>query len=238
MTTEAATRRGVPDATVARLPGYLRALTSLVEQDTPSVSSEELALAAGVGPAKLRKDLSYLGSYGVRGVGYDVARLAEEITDVLGLAQEWPVAIIGMGNLGRALAAYRGFATRGFRVVAVLDHDARLVGLRAAGHVVRPMADLPVLVRDEGLAIGVIATPPESAQLVADGLVESGVRSILNFAPCVLTVPEDVDVRKVDLATELQILAFLAVQRSEHLPEGLAADAAESLTPAKEAVGS
>lgn len=203
----------VPDATVARLPGYLRALTALVEDNVTSVSSEELATATGVNPAKLRKDLSHLGSYGVRGVGYDVGRLVSEITGVLGLAQDWPVAIVGMGNLGRALAAYRGFGTRGFRIVAVLDHDERLVGLRAAGHVVRPMSDLPLLRREHGLAIGVIATPPEAAQSVADQLVAAGVTSILNFAPCVLAVPPGVDVRKVDLATELQILAFLGQQR-------------------------
>lgn len=213
VSTEAVSRRGVPDATVARLPGYLRALTQLVEEGVASVSSDELATRAGVNPAKLRKDLSHLGSYGVRGVGYDVARLAHKVTEVLGLAQEWPVAIIGMGNLGRALAAYRGFASRGFRIIAVLDHDERIVGLRAAGQVVRPMADLPELVREEGLAIGVIATPPEAAQSVADQLVEAGVRSILNFAPTVLSVPDDVDVRKVDLATELQILAFLGQHR-------------------------
>ena len=143
MSTEAASRRGVPDATVARLPGYLRALTALADDGVVSVSSEELSALAGVGPAKLRKDLSHLGSYGVRGGGYDVTMLAAEITEVLGLARDWPVAIIGMGNLGRALAAYRGFATRGFKVVAVLDHDERLVGLRAAGLVVQAMADLP-----------------------------------------------------------------------------------------------
>lgn len=218
MSMEVASRRGVPDATVARLPGYLRALTALVDDRVRSVSSDELAAAAGVTPAMLRKDLSHLGSYGVRGVGYDVAHLAAEVTEVLGLAREWPVAIVGMGNLGRALAAYRGFSTRGFRIVAVLDHDTRLVGLRAAGQTVRPMTDLPALVRDEGLAIGVIATPAESAQQVADQLVAAGVRSILNFAPSVISVPADVDVRKVDLATELQILAFLAQQRAEPAP--------------------
>lgn len=218
MSMEAASRRGVPDATVARLPGYLRALTALVDDRVRSVSSDELAAAAGVTPAMLRKDLSHLGSYGVRGVGYDVAHLAAEVTEVLGLAREWPVAIVGMGNLGRALAAYHGFSTRGFRIVAVLDHDTRLVGLRAAGQTVRPMTDLPALVRDEGLAIGVIATPAESAQQVADQLVAAGVRSILNFAPSVISVPADVDVRKVDLATELQILAFLAQQRAEPAP--------------------
>lgn len=213
VTTEAASRRGVPDATVARLPGYLRELTALVEEGVLSVSSEELAATVGVNPAKLRKDLSHLGSYGVRGVGYDVARLAHEITSVLGLGKDWPVAIIGMGNLGRALAAYGGFAERGFRIIAVLDHDERIVGLRAAGHVVRPMSDLAALVNEEGLAIAVIATPSAAAQSVADQVIEAGVSSILNFAPCVLTVPEGVDVRKVDLATELQILAFLGQQR-------------------------
>jgi redox-sensing transcriptional repressor len=193
---------------VARLPGYLQALTSFAERGTGSVSSEELAAAAGVSPAKLRKDLSHLGSYGVRGVGYEVDRLAYEISVALGLTHDWPVAVVGMGNLGRALAAYSGFATRGFRVLALLDRDERLVGLRVAGRTIRPMGDLRALVREEGLAIGVIATPPESAQEVADALVDAGVRSILNFAPCVLVVPPEVVVRKVDLSTELQILAF------------------------------
>ncbi len=193
---------------MARLPGYLRALTSLARDGIGSVSSEELAAAAGVSSAMLRKDLSHLGSYGVRGVGYDVERLASEITSVLGLTQDWPVAIVGMGNLGRALAAYRGFAERGFRVIALLDGDARLVGEEVADQKVRPMEDLPRLVADDGLAIGVIATPPEGAQQACDDLVAAGVRSVLNFAPAVLAVPDGVVVRKVDLSTELQILAF------------------------------
>ena len=125
---------------MARLPGYLRALTSLAREGTVSVSSEELAAAAGVSSAMLRKDLSHLGSYGVRGVGYDVERLASEITSALGLTQEWPVAIVGMGNLGRALAAYRGFAERGFRVIALLDGDPRVVGVKVSGRKVRPMS--------------------------------------------------------------------------------------------------
>ncbi|MGG5259156.1 redox-sensing transcriptional repressor Rex [Phycicoccus avicenniae] len=208
MSAAAAARRGVPDASVARLPGYLRALTALAADGTASVSSEELAAAAGVSSAMLRKDLSHLGSYGVRGVGYDVDRLASEIAAALGLTQDWPVAIVGMGNLGRALAAYRGFAERGFRVIALLDRDARVVGEVVAGTRVRSTDDLPDLVERDGLAIGVIATPPEGAQEAADVLVAAGVRSVLNFAPVVLSVPEDVVVRKVDLSTELQILAF------------------------------
>lgn len=193
---------------MARLPGYLRALTGLAREGIGSVSSEELANAAGVSSAMLRKDLSHLGSYGVRGVGYDVEFLASEIAAALGLTQDWPVAIVGMGNLGRALAAYRGFAERGFRVIALLDGDPRVVGDEVAGQRVRPMSDLSGLVRDQGLAIGVIATPDEGAQDACDSLVAAGVRSVLNFAPAVLTVPADVTVRKVDLSTELQILAF------------------------------
>ncbi len=193
---------------MARLPGYLRALTALAGEGIASVSSEELALAAGVSSAMLRKDLSYLGSYGVRGVGYDVERLASEIAAALGLTQDWPVAIVGMGNLGRALAAYRGFAERGFRVIALLDHDERVVGEEIAGCPVRPMSDLPGLVERDGLAIGVIATASEGAQEACDELVAAGIRSVLNFAPVVLAVPDDVVVRKVDLSTELQILAF------------------------------
>ena len=208
MSTAATARRGIPEASVARLPGYLRALTALAREEIASVSSEELAAAAGVSSTMLRKDLSHLGSYGVRGVGYDVERLASEIAAVLGLTQDWPVAIVGMGNLGRALAAYRGFAERGFRVIALLDRDPGVVGEEVADQVVLPMSDLARLVEDEGLAIGVIATPPEGAQQACDDLVSAGIRSLLNFAPGVLTVPAGVTVRSVDLSTELQILAF------------------------------
>lgn len=205
MTREVPVVRGVPEASVERLPGYLRTLTVLQEQGTTLVSSEELAAAAGVGSAMLRKDLSHLGSTGVRGVGYDVERLASLLAESLGLTRDWPVAIVGMGKLGRALAAHAGLAARGLRVVALLDRDPAVVGEVVAGQVVRPMSDLPRL---EGLAIGVIATPAGSAQDAADALIEAGVGSILNLAPAVLSVPEDVVVRSVDLASELQVLAF------------------------------
>ena len=214
MSADPTTRRGIPDATVARLPEYLRALTGFAERGIPSVSSEELAAAAGVRSAKLRKDLSHLGSYGVRGVGYEVDHLAYQISRELGLTQDWAVAIIGMGNLGHALAAYSGFATRGFRIVGLLDQDEHVIGQRIAGLIVDSMDVLDDLVETQGLAIGVIATPAASAQEVCDRLVRAGVRSILNFAPCVLVVPEGVDVRKVDLSTELQILAFHEQRKS------------------------
>ncbi|MEO8555234.1 MAG: redox-sensing transcriptional repressor Rex [Actinomycetota bacterium] len=208
MIADPAARREIPDATVARLPEYLRALTDLAGRGVASVSSEELATEAGVRSAKLRKDLSHLGSYGVRGVGYEVDMLAHEITRQLGLTQRWPVAIVGLGNLGHALAAYSGFATRGFHVVALLDRDCEVVGQKIAGLVVGSVDDLEQVVARHAVAIGVIATSASSAQDVCDRFVAAGVRSVLNFAPCVLSVPEGVDVRKVDLATELQILAF------------------------------
>ncbi|MDQ6875913.1 MAG: redox-sensing transcriptional repressor Rex [Actinomycetota bacterium] len=205
---ERAPARGIPEATVARLPVYLRALHTLADLGHATVSSEELATSAGVNSAKLRKDLSHLGSYGTRGVGYEVALLIESISRALGLNQRWAVALIGVGNLGHALAGYDGFASRGFRIAALLDADPVRVGERISGLSVRHIDDLDAVVADQGVSIGVIATPATAAQEVCDRLVRAGVTSILNFAPCVLAVPEGVDVRKVDLSIELQILSF------------------------------
>jgi redox-sensing transcriptional repressor len=221
-------RQGIPDATVARLPVYLRALTALAEEGIATVSSEELAAAAGVGSAKLRKDLSHLGSYGTRGVGYEVEYLVYQISRELGLTQDWRVVIVGVGNLGHALANYGGFVSRGFTVAALLDTDDRVVGERVGGLVVRPIADLESVVGAEGVHIGVVATPAPAAQDVCDRLVAAGVTSVLNFAPVVLLVPETVMVRKVDLSTELQILAFheqrqVASRLSVEVPARLAA---------------
>ncbi|GIH64067.1 MULTISPECIES: redox-sensing transcriptional repressor Rex [Microbispora] len=200
--------RGIPDATVARLPLYLRALNGMAERGTATVSSEDLALAAGVNSAKLRKDLSHLGSYGTRGVGYDVQYLIYQISRELGLTQDWAVAIVGVGNLGRALANYGGFASRGFRIAGLLDADPHVVGDRIAGLVVEHADELESVIKKRGVSIVVIATPATAAQQVCDRVIAAGVTSILNFAPVVLAVPDGVDVRKVDLSIELQILAF------------------------------
>ena len=192
-----------------RLPEYLSALTALDEQGVGSVSSEELAALVGVSSAKLRKDLSHLGSYGVRGVGYAVDHLSYQISRALGLTQDWSIAIIGMGNLGRALAAYNGFANRGVEVVALLDEDPAVIGTIVAGLRVEPVADLPRIAAERGIAIAPIATPARSAAAAAESVVAAaGITSILNFAPVTLDVPEEVHIRKVDLATEVQILAF------------------------------
>jgi redox-sensing transcriptional repressor len=200
--------RHIPEATVARLPVYLRCLVEVAEAKMATISSERLAELAGVNAAKLRKDLSYLGSYGTRGVGYDVEFLMYQIGRQLGLTQDWPIVIIGIGNLGHALANYRGFAARGFRIVALLDADPAKVGEQLGEHRVQAMSDLDEVVTGANVAIGVIATPAVVAQEVADRLVAAGVTSILNFAPAVLVVPPHVALRKVDLSIELQILSF------------------------------
>ena len=209
-----AARDGIPEATVSRLPFYLQALTTLAERGVATVSSEELAAAAGVGSAKLRKDLSHLGSYGTRGVGYEVQYLIYQISRELGLTQDWKVVIVGIGNLGHALANYGGFTSRGFTVAALVDADPRVVGETVAGLTVSPLEALDGIVASLGIQIGVVATPGPAAQEVCDRLVAAGVTGVLNFAPCVLTVPEGVMVRRVDLATELQILAFHEQRRA------------------------
>lgn len=201
--------RPIPEATVSRLPIYLRSLLDLAEnRGEMTVSSEDLARMAGVNAAKVRKDLSYLGSYGTRGVGYDVEYLLYQITRELGLTQDWPAAIIGLGNLGRALASYKGFGERGFRIKALFDVEDTVVGAEVGGLEVQHIDELKTVVNDEDISIGIIATPPAAAQEVADKLVDAGVKSILNFAPGVVNVPPDVNIRKVDLSIELQILAF------------------------------
>jgi redox-sensing transcriptional repressor len=180
----------------------------MAEKKVPTISSERLAEMAGVNAAKVRKDLSYLGPYGTRGVGYDVEYLLFQLSRELGLTQDWPVVIVGIGNLGHALANYRGFSARGFRPVGLCDADPAKVGEKVGDLKVEPLDDLPRIVREREVAIGIVAVPASSAQEVADRLVEAGITSILNFAPTVLNVPEHVSLRKVDLSIELQILSF------------------------------
>ena len=200
--------KGIPDATIARLPVYLRVLNQLADTGIDTVRSGALAEAAGVNSAQLRKDLSYLGSYGRRGVGYDVGYLRLQIGRAVGSTYDWPVIIVGLGNLGTALANYSGFYSRGFRVVGLIDPAPDLVGKMIHGLAIRDLDELEDVVASTAAAIAVIATPADAAQAVADRLVEAGVTSILNFAPTVLGVPEGVNVRKVDLGQELQILAY------------------------------
>lgn len=187
---------------------FLRSLGDLQARGVGTASSADLAVATGLTPATVRRDLASLGSYGTRGVGYDVEVLLGEVRRALGLDRDWPVVIVGVGNLGQALARYRGFGERGFHPVALLDADPAKRGETVAGLTVRPMSDLRRVVRDLRPSIGVVCVPGPEAQGVADALVAAGLRSILNFAPAVLSVPDGVVVRDVDLSLELQVLAF------------------------------
>jgi redox-sensing transcriptional repressor len=201
-------RRRLPEATVARLPVYLRILSEQFDTGISNMSSEGLAELAGVNAAKVRKDLSYLGSYGTRGVGYDVEFLVYQIRRELGLTHDWPVLIVGAGNLGQALAGYGGFGDRGFPVGGIVDVDAAKIGTVVGGVRVRHVDEMAKIVRAEDISIGVIATPGSAAQAAADQLVAAGITSVLNFAPAVISVPHGITVRKVDLAVELQILSY------------------------------
>jgi redox-sensing transcriptional repressor len=225
--------RQIPEASVARLPVYLRALVDMAERGTHTVSSEALAAAAGVNSAKIRKDLSYLGSYGTRGVGYDVEYLIHQISRELGLTQDWAVCIVGMGNLGTALASYGGFAQRGFRIAALLDTDVARVGKVVSGLEIGHFEDVERYVKEEDISIAILAVPGGVAQDVADRLCAAGISSILNFTPRVLTVPEHVSLRRVDLSIELQILSFYEQRRvaEESVRQGTALRRLDEVAP-------
>ena len=202
------TTTAVPPLTLGRLPLYARVLDELVRRGVATASSVELAAAAGVEPAQLRRDLSHLGSYGTRGVGYDVAGLREHVRTALGVASRRGVVVVGVGNLGRAVASYAGLAPRGFEVVALVDVAPGVVGTRVAGVVVSPLTDLPRLVAERDVSLAVLTVPGEAAQAALDAVAASGVRSVLSFAPRALVVPDGVALRSVDVAAELQILSF------------------------------
>lgn len=210
-------RRELPDATIARLPQYLRCLSQLENTGVETVHSADLASDVGVSGAVVRRDLSYVGSYGTRGVGYPVSQLRQKVTSALGLATEHKLVVVGIGHMGRALAGYSGFCERELRVAGLFDIDPDLIGTKAGNpHVgmveIQPLADLADFVRSNAVRIAVIATPAAAAQDVADVLTNAGVTSILNLSATHLAVPDGVVVRPVDLATEIQILAVHAAQ--------------------------
>lgn len=206
--------RTLPATTVARLPGYLRSLGGLASEGVLTTSSEQLADLVGVSPAQLRKDLSYLGAAGRRGVGYEVDHLRKEIAQALGMTEERRLVIVGIGNLGHALATYSGFADRGFVLVGLVDADPQVVGTDVGGNRVRHADELEQVVADGGATIAVLTTPASAAQATVDRLVAAGVTGVLNFAPRTVRVPAGVEVREVDLGSELQIVAFHALRRS------------------------
>ena len=201
-------RPEIPRKTIYRLSVYLRCLQRLKANDIRTVSSEALAKVAGVKPTQLRKDLTYFGQFGTRGLGYDVEQLTRMITDLLGTSSLQPVVLVGVGNLGTALLSYRGFQEEGFEVVAAFDADARRLRDKKLPVAVHTMETLPEIIRAQHVKMAIITVPAMAAQEVANTLVESGITGILNFAPIVLVVPEDVMVSNVNLAIELENLSY------------------------------
>jgi len=222
--------RRIPEATVTRLPVYQRILMELVRAGTRTVSSDQLAEMARVNASKVRKDLSFLGSFGTRGSGYEAQFLLAQIDRELGLDDDWPVAIVGLGNLGTALANSQGFTSRGFRVCGLFDVEPSLLGSHIHGVTVHHVDAFERVAADDPPSIGVIATPASAAQDVADRMVRAGVGSVLNFAPRVLTVPSEVLLRYVDLSIELQVMSFYLSHRG-------VAGAAPAWSPLPHAVG-
>lgn len=212
-------RDEIPKATVARLPVYLQCLNMLPPSESV-ISSDALAEMARVKPAQVRKDLSFVASRGVRGVGYERHNLSAQIREVLGIDREWSVVIIGAGNLGSALANYKGFPEAGFSIVAIYDTDPEKVGMAVNGHVIQPLHELREDAGSLDVSLAMLATSPTGAQAAADEACRAGIRSILNFAPTVLRVPEGVVVRRVDLATELQILSYYTRPSASPEPDG------------------
>ena len=201
-------KRHVPEVTVPRLALYLRKLRELRGQGVERVSSKDLAEMIGLNAAQIRKDFSYFGEFGTRGVGYEVPRLISEITRMLGLDHTWNVIIVGAGLLGTALARYRGFAEQGFKLVGMFDSSPTVIGANFGGGRVRPVDDLEAFCLETPVDIALVTVPAGEAQTTADRLVTAGVRAILNFAPVKVAVPEGVTVRPVDLSSELMFLSF------------------------------
>jgi redox-sensing transcriptional repressor len=202
--------RKISDSTVRRLSIYLRFLE---QTQTPTISSGDLARLGGTTSAQVRKDLSFFGSFGKRGLGYAVPELTRRIRDILGLERGYRVVLVGAGRMGGALAQYQGFRERGFDITAIYDQDARKIGSRWNGLVVRDVKHLESDLKKDPSDIAIVATPAESAQHVVDRLVRSGVKAILNFAPVPLNVPSDVEVKTVNMALELETLSYSLANR-------------------------
>lgn len=198
----------IPEATIIRLSVYSRHLTEVDRKGIITISSGDIAEGVGVSPAQVRKDLAYFGEFGTRGVGYNVKDLHRHILKILNLSQDWSVTLVGLGNLGLALTTYKGFRERGFVITSIFDSDPKKIGTTINGVEVMSIDRLEEIVTNNKTQIGIISVPSHAAQDVADKLVNSGVKAILNFAPGVLNVPPEVELRNVDLAVNLEVLTF------------------------------
>jgi redox-sensing transcriptional repressor len=205
--------RKISESTVRRLSLYLRFLEQSGGQGVATISSEELARRGGTTSAQVRKDLSFFGSFGKRGLGYSVPQLAARLRDILGLERSYRVVLVGVGKVGGALVAYQGFRQRGFNVIAIYDRDAHKIGSQWNGLQVRDVKHLEADLKKDPIDIAIVVTPAEAAQDVVDRLVRSGVKAILNFAPVQLSVPGDVAVKNVNMAMELETLSYALANR-------------------------
>lgn len=201
-------RSRIPRPTVKRLSLYLREVEGRADSGQATISSKQLGAALGLTDAQVRKDLACFGQFGHPGIGYKVSELVEQLRKILGTDRSWNACVVGAGNIGRALMAYPRFRRKGFDIVAVFDGDPAVVNKKIAGHHVRPMSDLAKLVKERDIKIGIVAVPAESAQQVAEQLIEAGVLGILNFAPKRLDVHQAVSVASVDFSVSLEQLAF------------------------------
>ncbi|MGO0122073.1 redox-sensing transcriptional repressor Rex [Desulfothermobacter acidiphilus] len=206
----------VPEATIGRLSVYSRYLEQLDKNGIVTISSGEIAKGVGVSPAQVRKDLAYFGEFGTRGVGYNVKDLIRYLHRILGLTRPWPVVVVGAGNLGTALCAYKGFRDRGFRIVGVFDNDLLKIGKRIQELEVLPIEKIPEVVKEHQVRIGVIAVPEQAVQEAANSLVRSGVEALLTFGSVAVRVPSNVVVRSIDLTIKLEILTFYLNFRETH----------------------
>lgn len=198
----------IPDIVIRRLPIYVRTLKGLTDEGQRSVSSEELAGLIGVTAAQIRRDLSYFGKFGKQGKGYDIAYLSNAIDRILKLDRQWPMVLIGMGRLGHAIASYRGFSRSSFTIEGLFDRDPAKVGEQVNDLVIQPMHDVVEAMREKGIRVGIIATPRTEAQEAADLLVAGGAEAILNYAPVILRVPDNVTVREIDPVSALQSMTY------------------------------
>lgn len=205
--------RKIADSTVRRLSLYLRFLEEFEEQGIETVSSEALAARGGTTSAQVRKDLSFFGSFGKRGLGYSVAELVQKLRDILGLGRTYRVAMVGAGKIGSALVQYRGFLQRGFEIVSIFDTDPTKIGKAWNGLTVRDVKEMDEQIRRHPVDIAVVVTPADVAQAVTDRCVALGIKAVLNFAPVQLSVPEDVVVKTVNLALELETLSYALTNR-------------------------
>lgn len=203
-----ASSSSIPDIVIGRLPIYLRALTRLAQEGREVTSSHELGQRLGISSAQIRKDLSHFGGFGKQGTGYQISYLIDQLKQVLKIDREWDVALVGAGNLGRAVAHYRGFADRGFRIVCAFDNSPDKVGTRMDDLVIQPIEDILTTIPQHGIKVAMVAVPAETAQEVADMLIEAGVRAILNYAPINLNVPPDVHVQYIDPVVHLQRMTY------------------------------